>query len=195
MKNILITVGLTSVLSLASTGVMAAHGDRYDRDEHYAHDRYQDYGKHNSRDEKARVTHVEPIYRMVTVTRPERECWDQPERYRKGHESYTSTIAGGLIGGVIGNQFGGGSGNTAMTIAGTLLGGSVGRDMGNRYHDTDYGYQEQCRVINRQHREQRIDGYEVSYRYQGRIYTTVMDHHPGKFIPVDVHVEPRRTYY
>ncbi|MTI63817.1 glycine zipper 2TM domain-containing protein [Methylophaga sp.] len=186
MKKIIKTMVLASAFTLTSANVMADHNDRYGYD-----GEYRDYG----RSEKARVTHVEPIYRTVTVNRPERECWDEPRRHRSGHQSYTNTIAGGIIGGVIGNQFGGGSGNTAMTIAGTLLGGSVGRDMGNRYHDVDYGYQEQCRVIDRQYREQRIDGYEVSYRYQGRIYTTVMDQPPGKFIPVDVHVEPRRSYY
>lgn len=184
MKKVLTTVTLFSALTLASAGVMADH-DRYQRD-----------SRGYDRGDKARVTHVEPIYRHVTVTEPQRECWDEPRRYRDGHKSYTGTIAGGLIGGVIGNQFGGGSGKTAMTIAGTLLGGSVGRDVSARHQDVDYGYREQCRVVERSYREQRIDGYEVSYRYHGKNYTTVMDQRPGKFIPVDVHVEPRqRRYY
>lgn len=174
---------LATILTVASASAMA--GDRY----------HQDYRGYDNGD-KARVTHVEPIYRTVMVTTPERECWEEPRRYDRGHQSYTSTIAGGLIGGVIGNQFGGGSGKTAMTIAGTLLGGSVGRDIGARDHHVDYGYEQQCRVVERQHREQRLEGYEVSYRYHGKTYTTFMDHHPGKFIPVDVHVEPRqRRYY
>lgn len=185
MKHILKPICLATAMTLVSATAIA--GDRY-HDDH----RYYDKG------DKARVTHVEPLYRTVTVTTPERECWEEPRRYQRGHQSYTSTIAGGLIGGVIGNQFGGGSGKTAMTIAGTLLGGSVGRDMGANHHnhDVEYGYEEQCRVVERHHREQRIDGYEVTYRYHGKTYTTVMDHHPGKFIPVDVHVEPRqRRYY
>lgn len=181
MKNIIKTMALASAFTLISANVMADHDNR----DYHGYDR----------GDKARVTHVEPIYRTVTVTHPERECWDEPRRHHSDHQSYTSTIAGGLIGGVIGNQFGGGNGNTAMTIAGTLLGGSVGRDMGNHYRDVDYGYREQCQVVDRHYREQRIDGYEVSYRYHGRMYTTVMDHHPGNFIPVDVHVEPRRSYY
>lgn len=187
MKSVIKTFTLFSALTLASAGVMADH-DRYQRDSR-SYDRGND---------KARVTHVEPIYRHVTVTRPEQECRQEPRRYRDGHQSYTSTIAGGLIGGVIGNQFGGGSGQTAMTIAGTLLGGSVGRDMGARQQnvDYDYGHREQCRVVERRYREQRIDGYEVTYRYHGKQYTTVMDQRPGQFIPVDVHVEPRqRRYY
>lgn len=184
MKSVIKNIGLVTALSLASATAMA--GDRYYRD----HDDYQ-------RVEKARVTHVEPIYRTVTVTSPERECWHEPSRYHRGQQSYTSTIAGGIIGGVIGNQFGGGSGKTALTIAGTLLGGSMGRDIDSRYQDVDYGYEEErCEVVERRHREQRIDGYEVTYRYHGQLYTTVMDHDPGRFIPVDVHVEPhQRRYY
>lgn len=185
MKSVIKTVTLFSALTLASASAMADHDDRYQRD-----------SRGYDRGDKARVTHVEPIYRRVTVTRPQQECWEEPRRYRDGHKSYTSTIAGGLIGGVIGNQFGGGSGKTAMTIAGTLLGGSVGRDVGARHQDVDYAYQEQCRVVERSYQEQRIDGYEVTYRYHGKQYTTVMDQRPGKFIPVDVHVEPRqRRYY
>lgn len=187
MKSVIKTLSIFSALTLASASVMADHDRRYGHG-----DRYDDRG------DRAKVTHVEPIYRSVTVTSPQRECWDEPRRYQNDHKSYTSTIAGGLIGGVIGNQFGGGSGNTAMTIAGTLLGGSVGRDVGarHRHRDIDYGYQEQCRVVQRSYQEQRIDGYEVGYRYHGKHYTTVMDHHPGKFIPVDVHVQPRqRRYY
>lgn len=38
------------------------------------------------------------------------------------------TFGGALIGGAIGNQFGGGSGRTAATILGSLLGGSIARN-------------------------------------------------------------------
>lgn len=184
MKNTKTTISLLTVLTMTSTVTMA--NDRYqDRN-------YRDY----ERTEKARVTHVEPIYRHVTVTTPQRECWDEPQRHRNDYQSYTSTIAGGIIGGVIGNQFGGGSGKTALAIAGTLLGGSAGRDFEARNSGYHTRYEQQCEVVERHHREQRIDAYEVSYRYHGKQYTTVMDHHPGKFIPVDVHVEPRhRRYY
>jgi len=183
MKNTITTLTLATAITLASSTAIA--GDRY-------HDR--DYRGYNG-GEKAKVTHVEPIYHTVTVTTPLRECWDEPRRH-SGHQSYTSTIAGGIIGGVIGSQFGGGSGKTALAVAGTLLGGSVGRDLGANNRNYHTGYEEHCKVVERQHREQRIDAYEVTYKYHGKHYTTVMNEHPGKYIPVDVHVEPRqRRYY
>jgi uncharacterized protein YcfJ len=86
-----------------------------------------------------------------------------------------------------------------MTVAGALLGGSVGRDMSNQYrgadYGRDYGYREQCDVRYEDRYEQHVEGYEVGYRYKGRDYTTFMDHHPGKLIPVDVVAKPSRHYY
>ena len=40
------------------------------------------------------------------------------------------TVSGTVIGGVIGNQFGSGTGRTAATILGALAGGIVGREIG-----------------------------------------------------------------
>ena len=46
------------------------------------------------------------------------------------------TFGGALLGGVIGNQFGGGSGRTAATIIGSMIGGSVthNRQQGSHYN-------------------------------------------------------------
>jgi len=40
---------------------------------------------------------------------------------------------GALAGGVIGSQFGGGTGKTAATIGGTVAGGWVGREVGKNW--------------------------------------------------------------
>lgn len=180
MKNTITTLGMVTLLTLSSSAVMA--GDKY---------RHYDQGGQD----RAKVTWVEPIYTDVRVTTPVHDCYETRGYRRSPHQSYTSTIAGGIIGGVIGNQFGGGSGQTAMTVAGALLGGSIGRDMNNQYRGSDYNYREQCDVHYQDRYEQRIDGYEVGYRYKGRDYTTFMEHHPGKFIPVDVVAKPSRRYY
>lgn len=184
MKKTITSLSLAGLLTLSSTAVLA--------DDNYRH--YDRGGQ-----DRAKVTWVEPVYNEVRVTTPVRECYETRDYHRAPQQSYTGTIAGGIIGGVIGNQFGGGSGQTAMTVAGALLGGSVGRDMSNQYrgadYGRDYGYREQCDVSYRDHYEQQIEGYEVGYRYKGREYTTFMDHHPGKFIPVDVVAKPSRRYY
>lgn len=186
MKTLLLTVSLISAFALSSPAVFA--GEKY----HSKHNRHT-----SSFEDTARVTHVEPIYTTVQVATPRREC--SPRSYRQNnyqHKSYTSTIAGTIVGGVIGNQFGGGSGKKIMTAAGALLGGSVGRDLSYKpSHSSDYRYGEECHVSQRYHQEERINGYYVTYRYRGQSYTTEMDRHPGKRIPVEVSVRPSRNYY
>lgn len=191
MNTLIKSISLATAVTLISTSAFA--GNKHHRhDDDYRHNNAE-YGYSHDRGERARVVDVAPIYSYVRDYSPQRECWRQPRRDNR-YQSYTSTIAGGLIGGVIGNQFGGGSGNTAMTVAGTLLGGSVGRDLGqNNYHETRY--EERCDVREHSHERRVLDGYHVTYRYQGQLYTTRMDHHPGKFIPVDVHVRPKHGYY
>jgi len=185
MNNLLITASIISTLALTSPSVFA--GNKHNK-----------HNKHNSSfEDTARVTHVEPIYTTVRVATPQRECTSRSYR-NKNHsqKSYTSTIAGSIVGGVVGNQFGGGSGKKIMTVAGALLGGSVGRDLGyqsSSYSNYDGG--ENCHITERYHQEERINSYSVTYRYQGKTYTTEMDRHPGKRIPVEVSVRPSRSYY
>ncbi len=50
------------------------------------------------------------------------------------------TIAGAVIGGVVGNQIGGGSGKTVATVVGAAGGGSVGHEIENRQQQTEDTY-------------------------------------------------------
>lgn len=146
----------------------------------------------------ARVTHVEPIVRHVTVTTPRRECWEEPVTHYETRNDYTTgrTILGGLIGAAIGNQIGRGRGNDAATVVGGLAGAAIGANSAkrDRYTEEYVSYEEHCRTVHERHTEERIDGYEVTYRYGGRTYTTITDEHPGKHIPVDVRVRPAYRY-
>ena len=173
--------------------------------------------------EEAPVVNVEPIVRQVRVERPRRECWNEEvyEEHRgpgygpgnAGHRRGTAgpTIAGGIVGGVIGRQFGSGSGRDAMTLLGTLVGAAVAGDRAqarNRYYGNagyrngGYEYErrpvtvERCRVDTETFEEERIDGYHVSYEYQGETYTLRMDEPPrGDTIRLRVHATPVRGGY
>jgi len=153
----------------------------------------------------AKVVDVEPVYRYVQVQIPERECWTEiryesvsPRHDRRGG-SAVPTIAGGVLGGVIGRQFGSGNGRDAMTVLGTLVGAAVGHQSSHRrYVDyDDHGYPrvrerpvERCTTHYVTEERRDLDGYLVTYRYAGREYTTRTTEHPGERIRVRVEVTP-----
>lgn len=154
------------------------------------------YDDGNDRPEYARVIRTQPVYQSVRVDEPRQECWDEPVSYADPHYQNNVT-AGGLIGaiagGVIGNQFGGGAGRVAATALGAVVGANVGA--GAAAANTPYvaheGYEQRCRVVPNSHVEDRVIGYDVTYRYGGRSYTTRLPYDPGDHIAVDVDVQPR----
>lgn len=142
----------------------------------------------------AKVVRVEPIVRQVRVSVPQEECWEEDVPvYQRSHQSATPMILGGIIGGVLGNTVGKGHGRDAATVAGTILGGSVGRDIGHdRQRETEYrtARETRCRQVVDYRNEERIEGYWVTYRYQGEDYVTRMTNDPGPRIRVRVTVQP-----
>lgn len=114
-----------------------------------------------------------------------------------------ATVVGGVVGAVIGSKVGGGSGRYVASALGTMAGGMAGRaiyDQNARqrrnasvtvcdpepvrdgYRGNDYGYNR----VN----DGRVSGYDVTYQYNGRTYTTRTDYHPGDRIRVRVDVRP-----
>ncbi len=161
-------------------------------------DRYVDDYYESSADSfttEAKVLESSPIYEKVTINKPETRCWNEKVRHRSpGYrsESYTPTIAGAILGGVVGNQFGKGSGKDAMTVAGTILGGSIGNDMRNRsYSGQSYVTTERrCETVDNYHETNELVGYNVKYRYNGRNFWARTDSDPGSYIRVNVSVNP-----
>lgn len=145
----------------------------------------------------AQVLSSQPIVDYVTVKTPVRECWEETQHYtvrRHGHGNAGGTLLGAVIGGVIGHQFGSGRGNDAATIAGSLIGAAVGNDATRHNHGAAVEHHsrpvERCKTTYREHREERIDGYRVTYRYHGQKYVTEMPYDPGNKLRIRVDVRP-----
>lgn len=144
----------------------------------------------------AQVIDARPIVRVVTVTTPERECWEEQREYtvrRPRVGGAGGTLVGAIIGGVIGHQFGSGSGNDAATAAGALIGAAVGSDSARRgadYEDTYVRPVRRCQTNYSSREEERIDGYDVTYRYNGQTYRTRMPYDPGERLRIRVDVRP-----
>lgn len=143
----------------------------------------------------ARVLSSDPVYETVTYSEPVEQCRDEPVTYRddRGY-SATPTIVGAIIGGALGNAVGHHKRNKQVgTVVGAVLGGSIGHDVGRRNRGDDdirYGTRQVCTVVHQEHQEDRLVGYQVTYRYGGETYSTRLDHDPGDMLRVRVHVTP-----
>jgi uncharacterized protein YcfJ len=106
----------------------------------------------------------------------------------------TPVLTGGLIGGAIGSELGRNSKRKSLIIgASALLGGSIGRDMyrsSNRHSSAQYRTREVCDTDYRIREYQQVTGYRVRYEYNGSVYETITDSHPGATMPVEVSVTP-----
>lgn len=149
----------------------------------------------------AEVVRVEPIVSVVNEPDYRQQCWDEPLTYReppryvRHHGPGAPAVLGAIVGGVIGNQFGHGGGRAASTAFGAMLGHEMVRDaQGGHYAGgREYTrYERRCAPRQDYRREERVTGYEVTYRYQGRLYQTVTDYPPGESIQVQVDVSPVR---
>jgi len=195
-------IALGAVLAM---GLLSGHS--YANGKGYANGHSYTNGRNHADSDRfvdvARVTKVTPLYTTVEREIPERQCWVEQvreEHPRRGHhKSATITIVGGIVGGAIGNAIGNDSGNKKVgTVVGSILGMSVGNDIGRHhrnhhdsgYSDVSYRDVERCEVRHRIETERELVGYNVTYRYRGRSYTTEMDHDPGKELRVAVNVRP-----
>lgn len=133
----------------------------------------------------------------------------QAQGHRNRHSS-GDVIVGGLIGGVIGNQLGRGhssSSRTGATIAGALIGGTIANEAsaGSSRHRRPQPMRpsngrpiyetrpvEKCRRVVESHYEQRLQHYDVTYRYKGRTFTTQLPRDPGDKLELQVSVSPAR---
>jgi uncharacterized protein YcfJ len=176
-----VSMAVTGVLL---AGVALASPPSYSRYERSSSSEY-DY---------APVRHVEPIVRRVSVETPNRECYDEVRQVEsRPHISDPQvggrTLIGGIIGGVIGHQFGSGRGRDAATIAGAAIGAGVGYDAAaRRSGSVREEIVQRCEVRYEKRYEERVDGYRVTYEYNGREYTTRLPYDPGERIRVRVAV-------
>jgi len=170
------TATIVGILMFSTSTVMAGHRDRVDGDVYF---------------EEARVIRVDPIYTTVRVEIPQEECYQQEVRspVYNNHSNGTALV-GGVIGGIVGHKLGHGKGGA--TIAGTILGAAIGKSAGrdgDRYSE-HVSYEDRCTTRVSYRTEERIDGYHVTYRYNGKVFTTRMDRHPGEQLSVRVQVSP-----
>jgi uncharacterized protein YcfJ len=133
----------------------------------------------------AEVLKAEPVYQ--TIKTPRRECRDVLVSHRapvQDQNRIAGSAIGAVVGGLLGNQFGGGSGKTLATVGGAVAGGYAGNQVqkGMQNRDVQTSPETRCKTVYDSHRQ--IAGYRVSYRLGKQEGVVRMDHDPGSQIPV-----------
>ena len=182
---------VAAVAALGFGTIASAHADHDDDRRYRGRGHAHAYGHRTTQHVYARVVDVEPIVRYVTVERPRRACWNEivrePVRGVAG-----PTLAGGVVGAAIGRQFGSGNDRDALTLIGAVAGAAVANQRAVRhqgYATRDVAV-ERCDVVSERFTQERIDGYQVTYVYDGRRHRMVTPQPPGDRVRLAVDVRP-----
>ena len=132
-----------------------------------------------------KVLSVDPI--RSTTNNPREVCHDevvsQTAPPRDEHR-IAGTAIGAVVGGLLGNQVGGGKGKTLATVAGAVGGGYAGNriEASRQQGQVTSSVQRKCSTVSNS--SSKIVGYNVRYVYNGVTRTTRMDHDPGDRVQV-----------
>jgi len=135
--------------------------------------------------DQARVLRSEPVYDRVSS----QECRNvrvEREQYTEGGNGAAGALLGGIAGGLIGHEMGGGRGKTATTIVGTIGGALVGRSLGEQGVASGPSTRRECHPAYRDE----VTGYNVTYEYHGQRSTIMLPNEPGKYLEMRVSAEP-----
>ena len=142
----------------------------------------------------AEVIRVEPLYQPVQVARPVNRCWTEQVVDTPTWQPHVgATLAGGVVGGLIGSRLGRGRGRTPLTVAGTLAGAAIGNRLSRPAYAapaTALRDVRRCTTSSQYEQRQQVVGYRVDYRYAGQTFTTQTLRHPGRYIRMRVQVDP-----
>lgn len=136
----------------------------------------------------AKVVRSVPVYDDVAHEQPRHRCWDETVYYESRRNS-AGPLLGALIGGVIGHNIGHGDRNQAL---GTFVGAGVGAAVGSQAsrREGHYHLEQRCETVREVHWRPEVVGYDVTYRYHGKEFTTRLPYDPGDRLRVTVSVEP-----
>ncbi len=133
----------------------------------------------------AKVLSVVEIKEVVKT--PRKVCKDvvvEQAKPAKDEHKILGTVAGAVVGGVLGNQVGGGRGKDLATVAGAVGGAYAGHKIqGSQQQKSAQPKTEQrCETVT--DTSEKIVGYDVKYSLNGKKGTVRMSRKPGDRIPV-----------
>ena len=122
-----------------------------------------------------------------TVVTPREKCDTVQVQHQapvKDDKRIAGSVVGGIAGGLLGSTIGGGDGKKLATVAGAVAGGYAGNRVQKNLQekDTTTTSEQRCRTVSE--KSQKLVGYDVSYRLDGKTGVVRMSSKPGATLPV-----------
>jgi uncharacterized protein YcfJ len=122
-----------------------------------------------------------------TVVTPHERCEDVQVQHQapvKDSHRVAGTVAGGVAGGLLGSTLGGGKGKVLATVAGAAAGGYAGNQVQKnmQQHDVVTTTEHRCKMVSE--KSQKLVGYSVTVRLDGKDETVRTSFRPGPTLPV-----------
>lgn len=122
-----------------------------------------------------------------TIKTPREVCEDVPVQQQapvKDSNRVTGTVIGGVAGGLLGHQIGHGKGNTVATVVGAAGGAFAGNQVQKSMQKNDVvtTTKRVCKTV--YDKSQKVVGYDVTYRLEGKEEVVRTSFKPGATLPV-----------
>ena len=135
--------------------------------------------------EFAEVVAVKEV--VETVVTPRERCEDiqvQRQAPVRDENRIAGSVVGGVAGGLLGSTVGGGKGKTLATVAGAAAGGYAGNQVQKNMQEKDLvtTTERRCKTVNE--KTQKVVGYNVTYRLDGKDGVVRTSFKPGPKLPV-----------
>ncbi len=133
----------------------------------------------------AEVVAAKEVFEVVVT--PREQCEDvqvQKQAPVKDQNRIAGTAIGAVAGGLLGSTVGGGKGKTAATVVGAAAGGYAGNQVQKNMQQKDVTTttERRCRTV--QDKTQKLVGYNVTYRLDGKQGSVRTSFKPGATLPV-----------
>lgn len=136
-----------------------------------------------------------PQYAQVLAVKPVNETINTPREVCKevaitrqapvkDQHQIAGTAIGAVVGGLLGNQVGGGNGKKIATVAGAVGGGYAGNKAQEHMQGTDTYTTTETRCSTVIDTSEKRVGYDVKYELDGKVAEVRMASDPGRQIPV-----------
>ncbi len=129
-------------------------------------------------------------YTTVTEIKPVRECREVQVSGGGSTSSDTPELIGALLGGAIGKEIDDDS--KSSTVIGALLGASIASDLEKKQAQSKGGTRTEtrCTTVEKEVETRKLNGYYVTYEYQGQMFRATTEVRPSSTIRARVYAVP-----